>query len=284
MLYQYHDPEHPLFDAEAAAREVDFFGRKVKLGDAIPAIYQEMDRVVGEVMAKLRPEDTLLICADHGFQSFRHQFHVNNWLAKKGYLSLRPGVTNRDRQLLQYVDWSKTQAYSLGFGVVYLNIAGRERDGIVPPGEADALMRRIGTDLLGATDDRPGRETVKAIDEVTYFKDVHHGPFVDREGDIMIGFAPYYRVSWATTMGDIRLEKDADGAWQVGGVCEPNENPWSGDHVSVAPSNVPGIFFASRKVQVPEGGTHLLDVASTALSLLGVPVPAELDRPALRMQ
>jgi len=70
----------------------------------------------------------------------------------------------------------------------------------------------------------------------------------------------------------------------TGPVFEPNDNPWSGDHVSVAPANVPGIFFSNRKLDVPEGGLHLLDIAPTALELLGIAIPAELDRPALALR
>ena len=33
-----------------------------------------------EVRERLGPDDVLILCADHGFQSFRRQVHLNNWL------------------------------------------------------------------------------------------------------------------------------------------------------------------------------------------------------------
>ena len=33
--------------------------------------YKKMDEIVGKVVAKLAPDDLLLILSDHGFKSFR---------------------------------------------------------------------------------------------------------------------------------------------------------------------------------------------------------------------
>jgi hypothetical protein len=40
---------------------------------------------------------------------------------------------------------------------------------------------------------------------------------------------------------------------------------------------VSGAFFSNRKVVVPEGGVRLMQVAPTALDLLGVATPPEMD-------
>src|SRR6185503_8430442 len=105
MTYQFHDEKHPLHDAAAAAREMTFFGERIKLSDAIPAIYRQMDHIIGDVLGKLRPEDTLFVISDHGFQTFRRQVHLNNWLAEQGYLVTKP-LTKENRNGLVFVDWS----------------------------------------------------------------------------------------------------------------------------------------------------------------------------------
>ena len=119
MTYQFHDPKHPLYDEAKAKRETTFFGERIPLSDAIPAIYRQMDRIIGEVLAKLAPDDTLFVVSDHGFQTFRRQVHLNNWLAQEGYLALKP--LSKDRNFLSFVDWSKTKAYACGLGFIYLN-------------------------------------------------------------------------------------------------------------------------------------------------------------------
>ena len=50
------------------------------------------------------------------------------------------------------VDWSQTKAYALGTGQVYLNLAGRESQGIVKPSEKKALLAQIQSGLVGLRD------------------------------------------------------------------------------------------------------------------------------------
>jgi predicted AlkP superfamily phosphohydrolase/phosphomutase len=282
MMYQFYDPDHPMYDAEAAATKIQFAGKEITFADTIPAIYEEIDRVVGEVVADhLRPEDTLLICADHGFQTFRWQFHVNNWLEQEGYLVMKEGVSSGMKSALMYVDWEKTRAYSLGLGMIYLNLEGREPTGIVKVVDGPDLIAEIKGKLLEATDPKNG---AKVIEEVHVIDELHQGEYRDREGDLIPGFAPTYRVSWGTTMGDIKLKKDDSGAWISAPIIEANEMNWSGGHVSVALSRVTGTFFSNRQVEVPAEGAHLLDIAPTVLSLKGVPIPAEMDHPPLEFK
>ena len=70
------------------------------------------------------------------------------WLIENGYMTLKSGSTTElpendpkhtDVFLSMAVDWSKTRAYGMGFNGLYLNIAGREGQGIVPPEQADAV-------------------------------------------------------------------------------------------------------------------------------------------------
>jgi predicted AlkP superfamily phosphohydrolase/phosphomutase len=277
MMYQFSDATHPAYDAAKAARTTTFFDETLPLSQAIRASYQSMDRLVGEVVDEhLRPGDTLLICSDHGFQSFRRQVHLNNWLAREGFLSVRPGVSKQD-MMLGFVDWSRTRAYALGLGGIYLNLAGRERDGIVAPADAPALLQEIKARLLALTDDQGGARVVR---DAYVLSEIHAGPHLDQEADLMVGFEAGWRVSWSTTLGDMALV-ESDGGYAPGPVFEDNRLNWSGDHVSVAADLVEGVFFSNRKVDVPAGGIDLLHVAPTALAILGVPVPAAYDHPAL---
>ena len=70
---------------------------------------------------------------------------------------------------------------------------------------------------------------------------------------------------------------DDTGAVVAGPVLEDNDKTWSGDHVSVAPELVQGIFFCNRKLEIPEGGVHLLHIAPTVLERLGIEVPGVYD-------
>ena len=276
MMYQYYDPSHPLYDAQAAARKVKFYGEEIELRDAIPAVYRHVDQIIGKVVAEyLQPGDTLILCADHGFQSFRRQVHLNNWLAQEGYLALKPGATRVDSAMLsRYVDWSKTRAYSLGLGMIFANVKdGASSVGIVEPKDKDALLREIAGKLLAAQDN--GQPFVKSAQVIA---DIHKGPYLSLEADMMVGFAANYRISWASSGGGISL----GGEGQPNPAVEDNRKNWSGDHVSVDTSLVRGMFFCNRKVEVPRDGVDLLHVAPTALSAAGVAVTAEMDLAPLK--
>ena len=279
MCYQYYDPEHPMYDPERAAQTVEFFGRSTPLSDTIPAIYRQVDELVGEVRARLRPDDVLILCADHGFQSFRRQVHLNNWLLEKGYLAVKPKLSKKSVVMPElYVDWSKTRAYSIGLGMVYVNQKGREKAGIVEPADVPALLESIARDFKEFVDPATGASIGRTA-HVT--SDIHQGPFLDREADLMLGFEAGYRVSWITTSGGLDLEKDEAGAWVPAPSISDNDKNWSGDHVSVDPGLVQGLFFSSVPLAVPETGLDLRHIAPTALALLGLEVPAVYDLPAL---
>lgn len=277
MMYQFYDEAHPLYDAAAANREMVFFGETIRLADAIPAIYRQMDRVVGDIRTEfIGSQDTLIVCSDHGFQSFRRQVHINNWLAENGYLAIKEGTSKRTAAALTFVDWARTKAYSLGMGFIYLNLRGREPNGIVEPAEADALLAEIREKLLQATD--PEHPEERLCKDVYVTKEVHSGPYLDLEADLLLGFAPTYRISWSSTSGGVALQDDGT----LAPLCADNDSMWSGDHISVALPDVAGVFFSNRKVVVPPDGVRLLQIAPTALDLLGIAVPPEMDLAPLR--
>ncbi len=285
MMYRYYDPLHPLYSKEEAAQTMTFCDQEIALSDAIPASYRRMDAMVGEVVAKhLRPEDTLIVCSDHGFQSFRHQVHVNNWLLEHGYLVLKTpkaGEKLRADSLNGFVDWSKTKAYGLGLGMVYINQKGREGQGIVPPEEARGVLDAIARDFLATTDKATGEK----IGHGAYvMADIHTGPHLDREADMLLCFSAGYRVSWLTSGGGLSAESDASGQLTPLPTIMANDKNWSGDHVTVDPALVRGIFFSNRKLAEPPGQISVLHIAPTALKLLGVAIPAACDMPALEFQ
>jgi predicted AlkP superfamily phosphohydrolase/phosphomutase len=272
MMYRYFDPEHPQYDAAEAQRSVRFCGEPITYAEAIPATYQQMDRIIGAVAAKLAPEDTLLVCSDHGFQSFRQQVHVNNWLAEKGYLKVETAPDSYSG--LAFVDWENTTAYSLGMGFVYLNLKGREPRGKVAREEVDAVLSRLREDFLAATDPQTG---ARLIERVYVTREIHSGPHLGLEGDLILGFAPPYHCSWSSTSGGLGTTSDANGFKVPAPVVQPNDSPWSGDHTSLALEHVPGLFLSNRKVTIPAQGVRALQLAPTVLSLLGVAVPEEMD-------
>lgn len=291
MMYKYYDPDHPSHKTEESARVVDFFGKPTALKDIVPAIYEQMDVTVGEILAKLNPADTLMLCADHGFTSYRRGLEVNNWLESEGYLTLKPGNTRTSNSMALFAaDWSKTKAYSLGLGMIYVNMEGREEGGIVPKDEAKALLAEIGSKLVDLRDpgseEAPFDEPRQVVLDYAIMDDLYQGPQEWGRADypcadMQVGFAEYYRASWGTVSGKLKLVKNEAGAVVPGPMYRDNSNNWSGDHASNSPHLVTGIFFSSKPVQIPAEGVSVMHIAPTVLATLGVAIPENFDLPAL---
>ena len=257
MFYRFFDTTHPKYDAALAAR----------FGDAIQKTYQRMDDIVGEILPKLGPETTLIVMSDHGFHSYKMGLNVNTWLRDHGYLVqgvVPAGHENDD--FFPGVDWSKTRAYELGTGPIYVNLKGREGRGIVNPGaEYDALLDSIAHDLEAEVDPATNERFVEKVYEGPK---VFAGASPERMPDLQIAFREGYRASWRTPLGGIPKN-----------LLEPNTKKWSGDHACSDVVDTPGIIVSNRKLQA--GEPAIVDLAPTALKFLGVPVPPDMTGHAL---
>ncbi len=231
--------------------------------DAIKKLYIDMDNLLGRVMAQIGKDDVLMLMSDHGFKPFKRGVNLNTWLYKNGFLALKDGPTGAD--MFADVDWSKTKAYAVGFGGIYLNVAGREEKGIVEAGEEAAQVKKdITAGLMAFSDDE---NQVKPIRKVYDTAQVYSGPYTKEAPDLIAGFRIGYRVSWESVTGGLTEETILD-----------NTRPWSGDH-NLNPPDVPGILFSNWKFE--KENPHITDIAPTVLDLFGVPVPAYIDGKSL---
>jgi predicted AlkP superfamily phosphohydrolase/phosphomutase len=226
----------------------------------IEDLYRKMDDLVGRVLEKLDDRSVLVVMSDHGFKSFRRGVNLNSWLRRNGYMALKDGKAESGEWFAD-VDWQKTKAYALGLGGLYLNLKGRESQGIVQPGEeAAALKAELARKIIEIKDGPNGRVPVRNV----YDRDaVYAGPYRDNAPDLIIGYGEGYRASWDSVAG---IVNDV--------VLEDNVKAWSGDHC-IDPALVPGVFFSTMKINTPE--PSIMDVAPTVLDLFGVDIPAHMD-------
>ena len=260
IFWQFLDPEHPLYDK----------GRAEQYGGEIRKAYQRMDSIVGRVMDRLDENTLLLVCSDHGFASFRRSVNYNTWLVRNGFMTLKQaggGVKTLedlfDRgEFFQNVDWSRTQAYALGLGNIYINLAGREPSGAVLPGEEYESVRDGIIDGLEALIDPETGE--HPVARVYRREEIYSGFDPTLVGDLRAGNSEGYRVSWQTALGGI-----------PSAVISLNTKPWSGDHCSLDPSEVEGIFFSSAPIKAARPG--MKDLFPTVLDAFNIPVPEGID-------
>ena len=257
MMWRFRDPQHPYFNRDADPG----------LATRIEEHYQRCDRLLSAVLDKVDENTLLMVLSDHGFGSFRRAFDTNTWLWQNGLLALKDGRKPSAElgEGFPAVDWSKTYAYAVGLGGVYLNLKGRERNGILEEGaDGERVRQAIQTGLAGFPDKDTQRPAVRSVSRR---EDLYSGPFAGNAPDLLVNFYPGFRVSWQSAVGGF-----ADA------LIENNTRRWSGDHI-VDPESVPGILFMNLVARHNHAG--ITDLAPTILSYLGVSVPSSMEGASL---
>ena len=231
----------------------------VEYGDFIEKLYIEFDGVLGKVLDKLGPEDTLIVMSDHGFAPYRRQFHLNTWLLDNGYIKLEDSASQATVEYLEGVDWTSTRAYSLGINALYINLVGREANGIVTPEEAEGLVKEISRKLEEVVDPQNGKHPIR---KAYISKEEFTGSYMNIAPDIIVGFDRGYRASDDSALGSFPFEHFAD-----------NKDTWSGDHC-IDPYVVPGILFCNKKIN--SDLPRLYDLTINILKEYGIEAPADM--------
>lgn len=244
MMWRARDPEHPAYDPT----------KDVPNARVVEELYRELDVVVGETLDRLGPDDLLVVMSDHGFTSWRRAFHLNSWLRDAGYIVLKNPALPSDPGFFGNVDWSRTRAYALGLNGLYINLEGREKDGIVEPSARAALVEELSAKLLAVTDPATNAPAITKMyrrEEVyTLSGDEDIAP------DLVVGYAKGTRGSDESALGGMPAE-----------VIVNNTSAWSGDHC-MDHESVPGVLLSSRPLK--RSTPTLQDLAGALLAEFGI--------------
>jgi predicted AlkP superfamily phosphohydrolase/phosphomutase len=248
MFWRDRDPQHPAFNHEESQR----------YGKVVEDVYTRADRLVGEALDAIGPEDTLIVLSDHGFTSFRRGFNLNTWLLQNGYIELVDRERQAKDELFLNVAWDDTRVYGLGMNGVYVNLAGREKKGKVAAKQKQRLLNEIGEKLLEVRDDN-GTQVIASVHHV---EDIYPGADDQVAPDMIIGYNDGFRASWETVLGQMPSELIVD-----------NLDRWSGTHL-ISADLVPGVLLSNHKISTARPA--LADIAPTILSEFGIAIPAEM--------
>lgn len=231
--------------------------------DWVEEWYVKLDALVGRVEARLselpaQEPTRLVVVSDHGFAPFDTKVHLNRWLLEQGYLT-----AGGDKGAGKFgdIEWDKTRAYAIGLNSVCLNLAGREGKGIVDAASKQELENQIRDQLLSWRG--PGEKRV--VSQVWRASEVYEGGFPIYAPDLVIGYAPGFRASQETGLGQ----------W-LDACLTPNDDHWGGDHC-IDPAVVPGVIFSERALADFPNPTFR-DIP--ALTIGAAPDPSRVPMPA----
>jgi predicted AlkP superfamily phosphohydrolase/phosphomutase len=168
-------------------------------------------------------------------------------------------VPTQVAMLADTIDWSRTRAYSLGnIGQIYINLKGREPQGIVTPGyEREQLLDQITAELYRLCD-----AGVPVVDNVFRSDDIYHGSYATQGPDlnILMREMSYISVCLREMVGEQ--------------IFSPVGTFYSGTHRPLGMIALHGPDAATTG-RLPE--VAIVDVAPTILWLLDLPIPDDLD-------
>jgi predicted AlkP superfamily phosphohydrolase/phosphomutase len=141
-FWKYFDETHPKYEAGNP------FERSVI------DYYIAMDEEVGRTIAMLDDDTTVIVMSDHGAKRMIGGVCVNEWLQREGYLALKQPVSSPTPFSVDLVDWHRTKAWSDGgyYARVFLNVRGREPDGVIDPVEYERERDVIAAKLTALLD------------------------------------------------------------------------------------------------------------------------------------
>lgn len=188
---------------------------------------------------------------------------VEVWIKK--VLGERIHVLPRDErpEFLNAIDWTQTKAYSFGYyGQIFINVEGREPEGIVAPGEEyESLRAEIAQKLMEITDPEDGRSVV---DNVYTREELYHGSQLDSAPDLL---AIMRNLTYITRKG-YEFAQQRGTLFREPYTNETGSHRLEGILIGAGPDIRAGHSLTEREIY---------DLTPTLLHLLHCPIPNYMD-------
>lgn len=248
-FWRYHDPQHRLYEP----------GNPFEM--AIFDYYRMVDEMAGKLIELAGDDVTVLVVSDHGVTRMDGGICVNEWLWRNGWLNFKTPppegkitpVENLD------VDWAQTKAWASGgyYGRIFLNVEGREPQGIIPAPQYQQIRDELAR-LLAAIpdpDEQPLNTSVFKPEDI--YEQVN-------------GVAPDLLVYF----GDLHWRAVGSLGHRQHFTLENDTGPDDANHA-------PYGMFVLREPGCRGAGQvarhQLMDIAPTLLDRMGIAIPADMQ-------
>lgn len=245
-FWKYIDPKHPKHEP----------GNPFL--NSIKDYYEYVDSRVGRILERAPDDCVVMIVSDHGAQSMEGGICINEWLRQNGYLVLLEEPQGPTPFGQCKVDWSKSTAWGDGgyYGRLFLNVKGREPDGIVDPGEYDNVRSQLIQELEALGDEQGNPIGTKVHRPEELYPEIH-----GVAPDLFVYFGD---LSWRSIgqMGTGKIH-----------TFENDTGPDDANHSKEGIVVVTGPSGLKGEIK----GAHVFDIAPTLLAIQGLdpPVGAE---------
>jgi predicted AlkP superfamily phosphohydrolase/phosphomutase len=249
-FWTYTDPEHVKYEPGS------------KYENSIRDYYRYIDEQVGSVLSLLDDQTVVFVVSDHGAKAMRGGICINEWLMQEGYLHILekpPGVVPLSKAT---IDWARTMAWADGgyCARVFLNIKGREPQGIIEADKVEAVRNELIEKLKGLEDDKGSNIGTRVFKPEEIYTTVNNIP-----PDLIVYLG---NLDWRS-VGSIGLESVHTFENDTG--PDDANHDQHGIFIYWDPSGVPPSLKGTCKDH------RLVDIAPTVLNLMGIPVPPDME-------
>jgi predicted AlkP superfamily phosphohydrolase/phosphomutase len=244
-FWKYMDPEHHLYKK----------GNPYE--NAILDYYKDLDKKIGELLSNIDQNTSVLVVSDHGAKRMKGAFCINEWLIQQGDLVVKEKPQSPVSMDKVDVDWARTKAWGWGgyYARIFLNIEGREAQGIIQPDdyekERDAMSEKLSR-IKGPNGEEWKTRIIKPQE---YFRE-----FNGDYPDLMVYFDDLYWRS-AGTLGH--------------GTQYLLENDTGPDDAVHAQDGIYILYDPRHKIHQRKDA-NILDIAPTILHKMDFPVPQDM--------
>jgi predicted AlkP superfamily phosphohydrolase/phosphomutase len=293
-MWHFRDATHRAHPADAPA---DF-------RNAIDACYEQVDGAIGEILASVDDQTTILVMSDHGFGPWEYWFHCNAWLLSQGFLVVKSDALSRLKYALFRLGFAPLTFYKLAMGMKMGEAVARTT--LHRREWSFNLLRRL---FISFDDVDWSRTTAYSLGNLGQI-------FLNRAGREPQGIVTDadYDAVLTRIVDRLREEKNPANCQPLMGEVLRGRDLYAGKRADEGPDLMPvpadprilgfgtaqftsqrlltpafgmtgghrmdGVFIAAgRGIRGGQtvAGSRLWDVAPTIMALMGVPVPAGLD-------
>lgn len=218
--------------------------------DGLARTYASIDSMIGQLMTLADDETVFVVVSDHG--GTPNQFpaiDIAQVLEETGFLVYKTGANHKREK--REIDWTRTRAVNVGLVHIFINLKGREPDGIVDPKDYEQIQLEI-IAALNTYQDKATRRYPFAL-------------ALTRQDAEMLNL-------WGDLVGDVvyALRPEFDGAH--GKQLPAVQFGIAGQHSTCIMAGA-GI----RKGEALQRQVRAVDIAPTLCYLLGVPMPKQVE-------
>ncbi|HID05629.1 MAG TPA: hypothetical protein EYP10_00625 [Armatimonadetes bacterium] len=233
-------------------------------------IYEVADQLVGEIVSRFDlNETTVVIASDDGMPPNRKAVSLFNLFRQHGLVAVRE---TRDGRLVP--DWANSRVF-YSQNHLWVNLQGRDPNGIVPADEYEQTVQLVLKLLRGLTDPETGEHVIAVAlrrEDAPLI-----GLWGQNIGDVVFVYAGGYRWTGAEVLqlGEERVVFPSGGA---------NHGPQLPSYETDVSSNYGILLMAGAGIRSNYvrdykrlGPPCTTDIAPTVAHLIGIPTPAQSE-------